>query len=114
MISMKLLLATLLTFLPLAACGGDDLDAAVGATCSDDRECEERCMRGDDYPGGFCTLSCRDDRDCANGAICVDRENGICLFQCDINEDCDFLGPQYRCRDDDDFAGRPVGVCLGN
>jgi hypothetical protein len=105
---------TLVILVVCVACNGDhDPDAYVGATCRDDRDCADECLRGSDYPGGFCTLACRDDRDCPDDAICVDRDGFVCLYACDVDADCDFLGP-YRCKDEQDWTGRNVGACLGD
>ena len=94
---------------------------AVGARCDNDTDCDDTCQDGDDYPGGFCTLSCDSSEGCPKGARCVDRDNGICLFGCIPTEpgsaanDCSFLGVGWRCetknaRDD----GREVTVCVGD
>ncbi len=98
-----------MTTLALMACGSPARD--IGAACSDDRDCTDRCI--EDYPGGMCTLSCRDDRDCPPDAACADTKGGICLLLCDNDRDCeDQLEEDYECdnvrsRDDD---GR-VRVC---
>lgn len=111
---MKVLVASILMITGFVlACGGGGSDEAVGATCRDDLDCEQRCMSGGDYPGGFCTLSCRDDRDCTSDSICIAKSGGICLFHCEVDPDCDFLGASYVCKDADDVAGVRVGVCLG-
>ena len=108
-----------------AACGGDgfpdspddhqlgEADPVVGGACFDDRDCLVQCERGDTYPGGFCTLPCREDVHCTLDTVCVDTRDGICLFPCGGDIDCGFLGPGYRCRERDDFFGRTVFVCQG-
>lgn len=86
------------------ACGGSDdrggvgpNGALVGAPCDADRQCESRCAKGSHYPGGMCTLSCRDDRDCPPGTACVDDHGGVCALTCSAHRDCDFMGPRYLC-----------------
>jgi hypothetical protein len=109
---MRNVLALALVF--MLGCGGDPVDEVVGAACFDDRDCAERCETGGDFPGGFCTLSCFDDGDCTSDSICTDVEGGVCLFQCEFNSDCDFLGRAYSCRERRDTFDRRVFVCLGN
>lgn len=62
------------------------LDRGVGAPCRDDFDCRERCL--EDWPGGFCTMNCDDDRDCPPDAVCSDTRGGVCLFPCDNNAEC--------------------------
>ncbi len=97
-----------------AACGGSDVSRAVGARCDDSSECDDRCLLLDaDFPGGFCTLSCDDDADCPDDARCVEDEGGVCLFACEAEPGCDFLGEGWSCVT---RAGRPEGearVCRG-
>lgn len=106
----------------LVACGADgpgghdpgDVDDVIGATCIDDRDCYAKCARGDDLVGGFCTLPCRDDRDCTTDTVCTDTHDGICLFACRDHADCDLLGPSYFCREKRDFFDRAVFVCMSD
>jgi hypothetical protein len=109
---MRALVIAALAVAGIVACGSDGPDELVGATCRDDLDCVDACLRGGDYPGGFCTVACRDDRDCPSDTICTDRNGSVCLYPCEIDRHCDFLGP-YRCRDARDSFGRAVGVCLG-
>jgi hypothetical protein len=95
-------------------CGGSDApDDVVGATCRDDRDCVDLCEGGGDFPGGFCTLRCSDDIDCTDDTLCADTHGGVCLYPCDRDSNCDFLGRDYGCRDKVDFNGLIVGVCMG-
>ena len=112
-IKLPMLLGAALAVVIAACSGGVDADGVVGAACRDDRDCAERCETGGDFPGGFCTVRCIDDGDCPSDTYCVDTHGGVCLFACDVNEDCDFLGRAYQCRDKDDFADRPIAVCFG-
>lgn len=97
--------------LVLLGCGSDGGPVGpgshlVGAACSDDHHCEARCARGKHYPGGMCTVSCRDDRDCPGGTFCVSDHGGICALSCGHHRDCDFMGPRYAC-DSHDRKGAP-------
>ena len=94
----------------------------VGAACSDDDECNQYCIRDNDFPGGFCTIrSCRSNVDCPEGTVCVQNEGGVCLFPCGSPRDCTatFLGRAgYTCRQAAGFSteqSRSViyMVCLG-
>jgi hypothetical protein len=102
--------------LALVACRGDDVDEEVGARCRSDNDCLDRCLGpSGEYPEGFCTLDCGDNRDCPRDTDCIDREGGVCLFQCFDNADCNFLGPGWQCRDERlrEDPGVRVGVCRG-
>lgn len=90
------------------------VDSVIGATCFDDRDCFSRCARGGDFPGGFCTLSCRDDLDCTSDTICTDTQDGICLFPCVGHAECGFLGPAYFCREKSDRFDRRIYVCMSD
>jgi hypothetical protein len=99
----------------LVACsGGPRVDEVVGASCIDGRDCADLCLRGGDFPGGFCSLSCRDDRDCPSDTICANVAGGVCLFPCDLRADCDFLGARYTCKERRDTFDRRVRVCIGD
>lgn len=111
----RTLLACLFTTTLLIGCSGSSgVDEVVGAACVDDRDCADRCYRGGSFPGGFCSRECRDDLDCPEDTICTNKDGGVCLFPCGDSRDCDLLGPRYVCKGEDDWAGRPVGVCLGD
>jgi hypothetical protein len=90
----KLHLPVLLaSVLLVTACGGDSVGndgSLVGGACRDSEDCasDSFCVRGGDFPGGTCTLECRDDRDCPAGTACIDKEGGICLLLCDFDTDC--------------------------
>jgi hypothetical protein len=100
----------------VGACGhgGGEPDDLIGNACSVDQDCEELCAGpSGDFPGGFCTIGCRDDRDCTGDTFCVEKEGGICLFDCDAL-DCRDLGPGWDCRDTDRVGGGKVFVCRGD
>ena len=107
----------LLLVVALAACGGgSDVDRLLGAQCSEDRDCDERCLGPNaEYPEGLCSLRCTDDRDCPSDARCVDASGGVCLFSCRDALDCDFLGDAWTCRAQflQDDRNTKVDVCLG-
>lgn len=99
----------------LGACQSSDVSRAVGARCSVNSECDQRCLPpGTDYPGGFCTSACNGRSDCPTGATCADREGGICLFECSVETDCEFLGAGWHCKAVDlRGGGIKVMVCAG-
>jgi hypothetical protein len=86
----------------------------MGARCDAKEECEERCLLdGPDYPGGFCTVSCLRDRDCPDGAACVQEAGGVCLFLCEVAEDCAFLGDGWTCGNRSLLPDGEALVCVG-
>lgn len=101
----------------LAACGGGhDVDRLLGAKCTADRECDERCLGPNaEFPEGLCSLRCDDDRDCPSDARCVASNGGVCLYDCIDDRDCDFLGERWGCRTQalEDDRNTEVDVCLG-
>lgn len=100
----------------VAGCGGSDVSRAVGARCDLASECDERCLADPDYPGGFCTLSCDRTSDCPGDAACVEAEGGVCLFRCQGDPDCAFLGQGWVCVAEALRGGDPgveVMVCRG-
>jgi len=99
-----------------AACGGDPVSRTLGARCDLQSECDQRCLTpGNDYPGGFCTISCDSTSGCPAGAGCVDdgAGGGVCLFRCIDDSDCAFLGTGWRCQDQDQLPMGTVKVCRG-
>lgn len=102
----------------LLACGGDEeTSTLLGADCNDSADCDERCLGpSNDYPDGLCSLDCSVNLDCPDGSDCIDKEGGVCLYLCEIDEDCKFLGPDWICRDENLREDQNVqsAVCLGN
>jgi hypothetical protein len=97
-----------------AACTGADVSRTLGARCDRADECDERCLTGGPYPGGFCSVSCDDDGACPSDASCVADDGGVCLFACDADPDCVFLGEGWRCDSrDHQGGGGQVMVCRG-
>jgi len=107
----------------VAACGpswgdgryGDGVgptEITVGAPCAIDADCVDHCERSDHYPGGMCTLRCRDDLDCPLGTNCIDDSGGICAISCADSLVCRDFGPGYACDDRDRHNGKDkVFVC---
>jgi len=87
----------------------------VGESCTVNGDCRDLCATGGDFPGGFCTTACFDDRDCPGGTVCTDIDGGICLFECDSDDVCtELLGdPAYDCRAADTPDGFVVLACRG-
>ena len=75
----------------------DQIDPTIGATCSSDRDCADRCYLGGDFPGGFCSLTCASDRDCSTDAFCMQIQGGVCMYSCP-EFDCARLGAGWSCR----------------
>ncbi len=96
--------------LAFAACDGPSRE--VGAPCLDDFDCRDRCL--EDWPGGFCTLDCRDNGDCPPDAVCIDSNGGVCMLLCDSSSECkDYLGDNdYRCNDRRDRDRDRWDVCV--
>jgi hypothetical protein len=106
--ALKHILCSTCLLLALQAASGcsDDDDIGpdsrlVGGSCTSDGHCEFICTRDGDFPGGMCTVRCRDDRDCPSGTACVDRDGGICAIGCGAHRDCDPFGLDYACDDTD-------------
>lgn len=100
----------------LTACGRDsgDIDGFIGAACTRNSDCDERCY--DDqgsFPGGFCSVACRSDADCPSDTACVDKAGGVCMFLCSAF-DCGRLGAPWRCKDKDNIGGGKDNVCIGD
>jgi len=101
--------------LGVSACSADsDVSRTLGARCDHMDECAERCLTdAEDYPGGFCSVSCMDNRDCPDGAVCVDEAGGVCMFECAAEADCDFLDIGWSCKTKDGLPNGEVMVCFG-
>ncbi len=88
-----------------------DVNRAVGARCSSERECDELCLTGSDFPDGFCSLRCTTDDDCPSNARCVQEQGGHCQIRCNTDDDCAYLGNQWECKTESNATGR---VCRGD
>jgi hypothetical protein len=95
------------------ACSLDaDVSRELGARCDRKAECDEQCLvPSEQFPGGFCTLSCVNDADCPGRAACATVEGGVCLFRCLEDVHCEFLGEDWFCRQDPQNS--EVRICLG-
>ena len=114
---MKVLRVGVLAFVIMSTvhCSSSEVSRSLGARCETRDECDERCVRGDDYPEGLCTTSCESDGDCPITAHCIDEEGGICLYFCALDVDCEFLGVGWSCREKDSRENdQEVLVCLGD
>ena len=94
--------------------------AKVGGSCVVSGEChiDSRCLTGESWPEGYCVSSCDSDEDCAEGAVRVENEGGICVVECAGAADCrsgDEEGDQgYACVEglESRGAGGTVMGCL--
>jgi hypothetical protein len=84
----------------LLACTADSaVSRRIGARCEDKSECDDRCLSGATFPGGFCSVTCDRTSDCPEGSVCIGIEGGVCLFNCPSGtEDCRFLGEGWTCQ----------------
>ena len=85
----------------------------VGSTCSQNSQCANECITGDNhYPGGYCTVPCVNDSQCPANTACIDDHGGICAFACRTNDDCAPFGRGFVCdaRDRHGAAGGTL-VC---
>ena len=92
-----------------AACQDSAVSRTLGAECTTDRDCDDLCASGGDWPDGMCTLRCTSDTDCPTEAACIPEMGGICAFRCTADAPCAFLGPAYACK-----AEQQVMVCRGS
>jgi hypothetical protein len=90
------------------------VDRTVGARCDLSSECDERCLTGGDFPGGFCSITCDDTTQCPSGTACTSDQGGVCLFTCTADADCVFLGAGWTCKQVAlQAGGGPVMACRG-
>lgn len=97
----------------VAACSSNDVSRDLGARCATNAECNERCLTGGDWPGGFCSRSCMTDAECPTGSACISEQGGVCAFTCKADPDCAFLQDTYACKSNADQGGGQVMVCRG-
>lgn len=91
-----------------------DIDSYIGDTCVRDSDCDQRCyLDNQDFPGGFCSVSCRSDADCPSDTACIDKAGGVCLYLCP-QFDCAALGPGWHCSDKERVTGGKDNVCIGD
>ena len=113
---MRLLGWLLVCSLAASACTSSPISRKLGAQCTDKDDCDERCLRGAEYPDGLCSIACNGDDDCPSDARCVDIEGGVCLFRCGEPQDCaELLGVGWECQGVDPLIGEDeVQVCIGD
>jgi hypothetical protein len=99
----------------LGGCQSSDVSRALGARCDVSNDCDDRCLQpSNDYPDGFCTLTCETDDDCPSSSSCVTDEGGVCLFGCIGDTDCEFLGDGWTCmQESQQGSAGTVMVCKG-
>ena len=91
------------------------IDTTIGAACSSDRDCSDRCYldNNDHFPGGLCSVPCSSDRDCPVDTACIDFDGGVCMFTCP-GFNCSQLGAGWSCHDRDRTGGGgKSNVCSG-
>jgi hypothetical protein len=108
---MRITTAALLLVMGLVF-GCDGPSRGVGAPCIDDFDCRDRCL--EDWPGGFCTLPCRDNRDCPPDSACIDSHGGVCMLLCRDSRECrNMLGSDdYECHGRRDTHRDRWDVCV--
>jgi hypothetical protein len=83
---------------------------AIGAPCTSDASCGGgptlHCAT--DHAGGYCEATCRNDRECPSGSVCVGGDpisTGACHRVCDkSNPDACRVAEGYRCIHEGDAA----------
>lgn len=91
----RTLLGSVLLVIALS-CGGDPDVASTGDACESGGDCQgDVCLvqlgeinQGEIiFPGGYCSSSCDEDADCADGEVClIHRPTGdaFCFTECDV------------------------------
>jgi hypothetical protein len=112
------LLVGLLLTAAQSSCGEDDVGPQshmVGGRCVADSDCINRCVKGTEFPGGYCTVPCTTDNDCPGGSACAASNGGVCLATCQTTTDCKDYGTAYQCnRLSRAGGGTGVLVCAAN
>ncbi len=113
---MRTALVAMIALFGAAGCQSEDVSRELGARCATSRDCDDRCLPpGQDYPDGFCTLTCNTTNECPMSASCAEREGGVCLFDCAVDADCAFLGAAWTCKDTDARGAEGnLKVCRGD
>ncbi|HTR52410.1 MAG TPA: hypothetical protein VMJ10_16970 [Kofleriaceae bacterium] len=104
--------STLAALLVLASCQSSRVSSKLGAECSLNTDCAQKCLDGPSWPNGFCTTICDTDSQCPSGARCISEDGGVCAFECTESSDCSFLDTLYMCETVDAMSGQ-VMVCRG-
>ena len=100
------------------ACGPDDVgphSRLVGGRCSVDNDCSKRCITGGNFPEGYCSVTCLNDKDCPGGSVCISQNGGICMATCSgAPADCDPYGAGFSCNRETRQGGSGGAlVCIG-
>jgi hypothetical protein len=101
----------------LAACQDSLVTREIGARCDSSDECDDRCLLDSaGFPGGLCTVACEQRTDCTARTTCVELEGGVCLYECNVDADCVFLGPLWSCVETEVRSNpdQKVRVCRGS
>ena len=107
--------AVLIAVSSLGACtGSSDVSRQLGARCETHDDCDDMCLAAPAYPDGFCSVNCNTSRTCPARSACVDIDQGICLFTCTEQTDCDFLGAGWQCSMTAALPEGEIGVCTGS
>jgi hypothetical protein len=97
-----------------SGCGtGERVSRSIGARCDVSGECDERCLTGGGFPGGFCSISCDNNVGCPTDTACMADQGGVCMFSCVADPDCAFLGAGWACKSVDAKPMGKVTVCVG-
>ncbi len=109
------LLALVLILASACSRSPGEIDSYIGDTCVRDSDCDSRCYQDNqDFPGGFCSISCRSDADCPSDTACIDKAGGVCLFLCTEVDCAAALGPGWHCSDKERVTGGKDNVCIGD
>jgi hypothetical protein len=97
----------------IAACTGTAGPGSqdVGAPCSADSQCEDRCFKSAEFADGMCSRICRVDQDCPIGSACVENGGGFCAVSCQAPVDCSGFGAGWTCSLKADAGGGQALVC---
>ena len=101
----------------ITGCGIDDVgprSRMVGGRCTVTGDCVQRCVTGNEFPGGYCTVGCVGNDDCPGGSICVASNGGVCMATCQVDRDCDPYGAGYACGPlQGQSSGAEARACIG-
>lgn len=110
---MRVMIALALAALAFGCGTGEPVSRTIGARCDVSTQCDERCLTGGEFPGGFCSISCDNNLGCPADTACADDQGGVCLFLCSGDPDCTFLGAGWKCETVGDKPMGTVQVCRG-
>lgn len=96
----------------LSSCGDLGSDS-IGEPCGAHSDCpgSARCLVGDEFPRGLCSIACDSHSDCPYFAYCADLRGGICLLRCEESEDC---RSSYECSEQKNYGSHGQSLmCIG-